>query len=179
MLAQTSGAISVGPLLNRQGGHLFFSLNTGCIVSHRSLTVLPMPQSVINHVHDMARDQPKMLTLTDKHGMEIGDDKDVITPPDIPVEIPGVVRDTAQIPGVDTAEIGVEGDAEIGVKGDEEPTKLDQGTMPEPTDPPIIDNDVGIMPEQPTVEFEPNTDKAKLPTPSLPAMTPKAKITPN
>jgi hypothetical protein len=33
MLARTSGAISVGPSSNRQGGHLFFSLNTGRIVS--------------------------------------------------------------------------------------------------------------------------------------------------
>jgi hypothetical protein len=103
--ARTSGAISVGPSSNRQGGHLFISLNTGRVLARRSWTVVPMPQSVIDRVNSMAADQPRIITFFDKHGMEIGveNEPDVINPPETVYEIPGVVGDIAQIPGVDTA----------------------------------------------------------------------------
>jgi hypothetical protein len=64
-----------------------------------------MPQSVIDRVNSMAADQPRIITFLDKHGMEIGveTEPDVINPPETVYEIPGVVGDIAQIPGVDTA----------------------------------------------------------------------------
>ena len=105
LLARTSGAISIGPSSNRQGGHLFLSLNTNRIISRRSWTVLPMPQAVIDKVNSLAADQPSLITFTDRQGNEIGsEDDDVITPPQASsqsYEIPGVVADNAQITGVD------------------------------------------------------------------------------
>ena len=62
-----------------------------------------MPQSVIDRINAMAADQPRLITFMDKHGIEIGDDTDTINPPEIQYEIPGVIGDIAQIPGVDTA----------------------------------------------------------------------------
>jgi hypothetical protein len=58
LIARTTGAISVGPASNRQGGHLFMSLNTGRVISRRSWTVIPMTKAVIDKVNSMAGDQP-------------------------------------------------------------------------------------------------------------------------
>jgi hypothetical protein len=64
-----------------------------------------MPQSVIDRVNTMAADQPRLITFLDKHGMEIGvePEPDVMNPLETVYELPGVVGDIAQIPGVDTA----------------------------------------------------------------------------
>ena len=71
-----------------------------------------MPVSVIKHVNEMAKDQPKLLTFTNRYGNEIGDDDKEVNPPETPHKIPGVVGDTTQIPGVDTA-VAVEDIAKI------------------------------------------------------------------
>ncbi len=102
LAARTQGAISVGPSTNRQGGQLFFSLNTGRIITRRAWTIIPMPQPVITRVNELAADQPSLLTFTDRHGNEIGD-ADFISQPDVSHEIPGVVADAVEIPGVDAA----------------------------------------------------------------------------
>ncbi len=106
LLACTSGAISIGPSSNRQGGHLFFSLNTNRILARRAWTVLPTPQAVIDKINSLGRDQPSLMTFTDMQGNKIGVvDNNDITPPqltsDINYEIPGVVADIAPITGVD------------------------------------------------------------------------------
>jgi hypothetical protein len=64
-----------------------------------------MPKTVIDKVNSMAADQPRIITFLNKHGMEIGvaTEPDVINPPETVYELPGVVGDIAQIPGVDTA----------------------------------------------------------------------------
>jgi len=64
-----------------------------------------MPQSVIDRVNSIAADQPRIITFLDKHGMEIGveTEPDVINPAETVYELPGVVGDISQIPGVDTA----------------------------------------------------------------------------
>ncbi len=95
LAARTQGAISLGPSTNQQGGQLFLSLNTGKVISRRSYTALPMPSPVIDRVNQMAKDQPPLLVFTDKHGNEID-------PADTPQEIPGVITDTYEIPGVET-----------------------------------------------------------------------------
>ena len=56
LIARMAGAISLGPSSNRQGGHLFLSLNTGRVIARRSWTVIPMPQAVIDRVNTMAAD---------------------------------------------------------------------------------------------------------------------------
>ena len=59
LIAQTYGAILVGPLSNCQGGHLFYSLNLGHIIARRAWTVLPKPTAVSDHVNELVRDQPQ------------------------------------------------------------------------------------------------------------------------
>jgi hypothetical protein len=102
LAARTQGAISLGPSTNRQGGQLFFSLNTGKVISRRSYTALPMPSNVIDRVNQMAKDQPQLLVFTDKHGNEIDPLEETEPSADTPQEIPGVITDTYEIPGVDT-----------------------------------------------------------------------------
>ena len=161
LIARTSGAISVGPSSNRQGGHLFISLNTGRVLARRSWTVLPMPQSVIDRVNAMAKDQPQLITFMDKHGMQFGDDTELITPPETPHEIPGVVGDIAQIPGVDMA-IAIE-DTAVEETKETNGKMNDLINMPETVDAPLVD-DSGT-------EFEPTLDEPTAPT--IPAMAPE------
>jgi hypothetical protein len=106
LIARTAGAISLGPSSNRQGGHLFMSLNTGRIISRRSWNVIPMPQTVIDHVNTMAVNQPRLLTFLDRNRLEIMDETDT-TEHDHGYEIPGVVGNDAHIPGVDK-EVAIE-----------------------------------------------------------------------
>jgi hypothetical protein len=47
LAAWTQGAISLGLSSNRQGGQMFFSLASSCVISRCSYTVLPMPTNVI------------------------------------------------------------------------------------------------------------------------------------
>ncbi len=142
LVAQTSGAISVGPASNWQGGHLFMSLNTGRIVSRRSWTVIPMPQTVIDKVNSMASNQPKLLTFLDRNGAEIQDDEPIITPPLALYETPGVIGDAAQIPGVDT-DVAIE---DVAIEEDNSNMELpnDQGINPPPAPEPsnIIEYDM-------------------------------------
>jgi hypothetical protein len=48
--ARTQGAILLGPSGNAQGGHKFYTLNTGKVVVCRAWTELPTPASVISRV---------------------------------------------------------------------------------------------------------------------------------
>ncbi len=95
-----------------------------------------MPQSVIDRVNAMAADQPKLITFLDKHGMEIGDAEETINPPESPHEIPGVVGDIAQIPGVDTA-IAIEDTPAIEENNNTDGKMNDLINMPEQVDPPL------------------------------------------
>ena len=68
--------------------------------------MLPTPQAVIDKVNSLARDQPSLITFTDRQGNEIGsNDDDNIIPPELNLQtsykIPGVVADIAPITGVD------------------------------------------------------------------------------
>ena len=100
-----------------------------------------MPQPVITRVNQLAADQPSLLTFTDRHGNEIGD-ADFISQPEVSYEIPGVVADAVEIPGVDTAD-------------ETKPTKYDPNDMlTTPAEPALVDES---MSEQPA-EFEPTND---------------------
>jgi hypothetical protein len=48
MESRTSGAISLGPNGNMQGGYNFLSLATNRVLSRKSWTIMPMPNEVIN-----------------------------------------------------------------------------------------------------------------------------------
>jgi hypothetical protein len=84
------------------------ALNYGKKIVRRSWDVIPVPDVVINRVNELGKDQPSIMTFTDRHGRLIGD-----------MEIPGVdytededdyfpgvapvVADAIEIPGVDVA----------------------------------------------------------------------------
>ena len=146
LAARTQGAILVGPSSNRQGGQLFFSLNTGRIITRRAWTVIPVPQPVITRVNELAADQPSLMTFTDCHGNEIGDAV-YISQPEVSHEIPGVVADAVEIPGVDAAV-------------ETKPTEYDPNDMlTTPTEPALIEP----TDEQATA-FEPTRDDDDAPS---------------
>ena len=94
---------------------MFFSLNTGRVISRRGYTILPMPSNVIDRINDMAKDQPHLLTFADRDGNAVPEDVSVVNEPqETPQEIPGVLGDVTAIPGVDTAN-----DIEIGIQPDD------------------------------------------------------------
>jgi hypothetical protein len=55
MLARTTGAIALRPTGNEQGGFYFMSLTTGRRLNRNHWHELPMPQDVIDRVHNLAR----------------------------------------------------------------------------------------------------------------------------
>ena len=67
------GAITLGPSGNTQGGHKFYTLNTGKVVVRRAWTELPTPASVISQVHLLAKGMPSHPIFTDRAGQVIGD----------------------------------------------------------------------------------------------------------
>jgi hypothetical protein len=91
-VACNKGAISLGPSGNLQGGFKFMALNYGKKIVRRSWDVFPLPDVVINRVNELGKDQPRLMTFTDRHGRLIGD-----------MEIPGVDStkdEAAYFPGV-------------------------------------------------------------------------------
>ena len=54
MLPRTIGAIALRPTGNNQGGHYFFSLESGRRINRSKWTSLPMPSDVIKRVHELA-----------------------------------------------------------------------------------------------------------------------------
>jgi hypothetical protein len=55
------------------------ALKSGKNIVRRSWDVIPLPDVVINRVNELGKDQPRLMTFTDRHGRLIGD-----------IEIPGV-----------------------------------------------------------------------------------------
>jgi len=74
MSARTSGALALRPSGNAQGGHYFYSLNTGCVLSRARWTPMPMPNEIITRVHALARraHAERGLSLADRYAP--GDD---------------------------------------------------------------------------------------------------------
>jgi hypothetical protein len=104
MAACTQGAISLGPSGNAQGGHKFFSLTTGRVINRRSWNINPMPNTVIARINMLGEGQPKILIFHNRGGCKIGDmDENVLpkTEQQVDFNIPGVIGDLVEIPGVD------------------------------------------------------------------------------
>ncbi len=107
---RTQGALALGPSGNIQGGHKFYTLNTGMAVVWRDWKVLPMPLSVIDRIHSKAQGQPAQPIFADQHGKPIGNfpltfDDDPTATQTTNDELPGVIfpesEESAKIPGVD------------------------------------------------------------------------------
>jgi hypothetical protein len=70
---RTRGAISLGNSGNLSGGQMFLALDTNSNVIRHRWVVLPMPSSVIDHVNFIDWREPSILTFTNRHGQDIGE----------------------------------------------------------------------------------------------------------
>ena len=68
MVQRTQGAILLGPSENAQGGHKFFTLTTGKVVTCRIWTELPTSVAVIDRVALLAKGMPALPIFTDRAG---------------------------------------------------------------------------------------------------------------
>ena len=68
--ARTKGAINLGPSGNQQGGYYFMALATGKKITRRGWDELPMPDVVIDCVNELGKDEPELVTFTDRHGQD-------------------------------------------------------------------------------------------------------------
>eukprot|EP00957_Ditylum_brightwellii_P038287 2895099-Ditylum_brightwellii.AAC.1 len=71
MKLQTVGAIAFCPTRNSQGGYFFFSLNVGRQINRNRWTVLPMPDDMINQVHQLACSDPLGIVDVNHSGSEL------------------------------------------------------------------------------------------------------------
>ncbi len=103
MQCPTHAAVCLGPMGNLQGSYRFLCLETGKRITRRNFTELPMPQSVIDHVHHLTtiNNSSNGLTFHNRTGQEFthfNDDAndaplplDVRSPfPDFPAELPSI-----------------------------------------------------------------------------------------
>lgn len=78
LVPHTIGALAMCPTRNAQGNYYFFSLSTGQIINCTHATKLPMPNDMIEHVHEMGTNfwakviVKKMKTID--HAFEFYDD---------------------------------------------------------------------------------------------------------
>jgi hypothetical protein len=84
------------------------ALNSGKKIVRHSWDVIPMPDVVINRVNELGKDQPSLMTFTDRHSRLIGDMEipGVDSTEDEDDNFPGVtpvIADAIDIPGVDVA----------------------------------------------------------------------------
>jgi hypothetical protein len=70
---RTRGAIFLGNSGNLSGGQLFLALDTGATMIRHQWVVLPMPTSVIDRVNFIGQREPSILTFTNQHGQDIGE----------------------------------------------------------------------------------------------------------
>jgi len=97
--ARTKGAICLGPSGNKQGGYRFMSLFTGKKITRRSWDELPMPDIVIARVNELGKDQPELMTFTNRRGNAFEDIP--IAGVDDNINFDAAIDDAISIPGVD------------------------------------------------------------------------------
>ncbi len=93
----------LGPSGNAQGGHKFFTLTTGKVVTRRIWTELPTSVAVIERVALLAKGMPALPIFTELAGRVIGDVEDVYLH-NIEDEADDALVDNSILPGVHTAE---------------------------------------------------------------------------
>jgi hypothetical protein len=70
---RTRGAILLGNSGNLSSGQMFLALDTGATMIRHQWVVLPMPSSVIDCVNFIGWREPSILTFTNRHGQDIGE----------------------------------------------------------------------------------------------------------
>jgi hypothetical protein len=107
-VALTKGAIPLVPSGNIQGGSKLMALISGKKIVRRNWDVIPMLDVVINRANELGKDQPRLMTFTDRHdslivdmeipGVDSTEDEEDYFPGVAPV-----IADAIKIPGVDVA----------------------------------------------------------------------------
>jgi hypothetical protein len=59
---------------------MFLALDTGHTINRYQWVLLPMPPAVITRVNLLGKNEPSILTFTNRHGREIGDHAQDIEP---------------------------------------------------------------------------------------------------
>ena len=70
---RTQGAICLETCGNPQGGFKFMSLQTGQKIKGYNWDEIPIPQTVINRVNVLGKDQPEYFIFTNRKGRQIGE----------------------------------------------------------------------------------------------------------
>ncbi len=70
---RTRAAISLGSSGNLPGGQMFLALDTGHTINQYQWVLLPMPPTVIARVNLFGKNEPSILTFTNRHDWQIGD----------------------------------------------------------------------------------------------------------
>ncbi len=99
------------------------ALDTGAKITRFQWTELPMPKTVIDRVNQIGKDEPPILTFTNRHGDKIGDTTQDFDPGE----------DIDEITGVDSEITGVEQPNEIPTEADNFNNELPGVDFPEPT----------------------------------------------
>jgi hypothetical protein len=168
--ARTKAAISLGPSGNLQGGYRFMALDTGKKITRRNWDVIPITELVIARVNALGKDQPEVITFTDRHGATIGNDSTDDFESTNHVEFPGV--DRVEFPGVDRVDPVISDDIEIpGVdieQGPEDPVSQEDIEEIEIDDVEIHEPDPHpIQEEIPPIQVETVQEETTVPIPNL------------
>jgi hypothetical protein len=168
---RNQGALALGRSGNVQGGHKFYTLNTGMVVVRWDWKVLPMPLLVIDRIHSKAQGQPAQPIFADQHGKSISNfpptfDDDPMATQTTNDELSGVMfpesEESAKITGVDGNQDFMdympEPDLDVGHNGN-------QDSMPEPVlDLGYNNVDFDSTPSDEMVDAT-NTDPVQVPKP--------------
>jgi hypothetical protein len=170
--ARSQGAICLAPSGNLQGGYRFLNLTTGKRITRRTWDIVPMPQTVIDRVNLLGKDQPELFIFTDRKGRPIGDIDitDKANPEDLDdddhVDIPGVYGDPNQTPPIlqtPNAEVHEEEQHVI----DNEP-QIEVDILPEPNleaepEPPALPTVLESVPHEAKLETQPAPEADVIP----------------
>lgn len=78
MTSRTIGALALRPTGNAQGGHYFYSLQTGRRIVRNNWTEVPMPADVIDRVTKMAENKAvNRLVFGDRENVELAEDDEI------------------------------------------------------------------------------------------------------
>jgi hypothetical protein len=107
------------------------ALDTGAKITRFQWTELPMPKTVIDRVNQIGKNEPPILTFTNRHGDEIGDTTQDFDPGEDNDEITGVVDENTGVEQINEVPMETTDDLDgehTGVDFDAEPTGVEDET---------------------------------------------------
>ncbi len=167
----------MGSLGNLSGGQVFLALDTShTIIRHQWVTLL-MPPAIIDCINLLGQRKPAVLTFTDRHGQDIGDNnpQDANSVGILDGDLVVIIHPAVEIPGVDTTTDPAE-TAGVDPDFDVEPTGVDMDTnaWAMDTNVPVDNNAIAI---DSLKQQDPTEGAAAVPT-AEPTTIPKKAKTP-